>query len=194
MAKQSNVAKLDADLTAAREGEAKAVEQAEAARQQYRDAVTSGDMATAAERQAEVEEQDRKARLHADRVRTLETKRGEAEAADAMPAYRQAMKEAEAALAAEADCHQRVAEAIQHLAELRRELDTVHGDVGRKVAAAHRAADAAGQARDEFKGRSRFEAVADLGTLADLSRELRNMAGHQGQMMQTARDRARKAA
>ena len=195
MAKQqSNVERLEADLSAAREGEAQAQEQATAARQAYKDAVDAGDMAAAADRQAEVEEQDRQARLHADRVATLEAKRGEAEAADAMPAYKAAMKEAEASIQAEAEAHHRVADLIQQLAEARQELDRVHSDTGGAIAAAHRAADAAHQARPEFTSRTRFEAVADLGKLADLSRELRNMAGHQAQTMQAARERARKAA
>jgi len=196
MTKQTHVQKLEQELAQARQSEAQAQEQATAARQAYKDAVDAGDMDTAHQRQAEVEEQDRQARLHADRVQTLEARRSEAAAKDAEPAHKQAMRDAQDAISAEAEAHRKVAALIQQLAEARRDLDEVHADVGRKVAAAHRAADAAGQPRDEFKQRSRFEAVADLGKLADVSRELRNMAGHQAQTMQAARERAkgRKAA
>lgn len=188
----TNVEKLEKALATAMDAEAQAVEQAEAARAAYQDAVGAGDMDAAAERQAEVDAQYGRARLHADRVQTLEGQRPEAEAKDAEPAYKQAMKDAEASIQAEAEAYNRVADLIQQLAEARRGLDAVHADVGYKVAAAHRAADAAHQPRPEFRERPRFEAVADLGKLADLSRELRNMAGHQAQMMMSAREAARK--
>ncbi|OOC11337.1 hypothetical protein [Thioalkalivibrio halophilus] len=194
MGKQTHVAKLETDIAEAYRLNEQSADAADKARAEYESAISAGNFDDAKAHQSAAAEHDAEARRWKDRIDALEAKRPEAESKDAMPTYRQAQKEAQGAIQAEADCHQRVAEAIQHLSELRRELDQVHSAAGGAIAAAHRAADAAHQPRDEFKQRSRFEAVADLGTLADLSRELRNMAGHQAQTMQAARERARKAA
>ena len=192
MGKQmTHVAKLEQELAQARQSEAQAVEQAEVIREKYRAAVDSGDMEDAHQHRTEAERLEGVAQMHKDRVQTLEGKRGDAEAKDAEPAYKAAMKDAEAAIQAEAEAHRKVADLIHQLAEARRELDSVHSAAGTAIMQAHRAADAAHQPRDEFTSRTRFEAVADLGRLADLSRELRNMAGHQAQTMHAARERAR---
>ena len=194
MAKTTHVAKLEQELAQAREGEAAAQEQATTARKAYQSAVDGGDMDAAHEHRAEAERLEGVAQMHADRVATLEAKRGEAESADAMPAYKQAMKEAETAIAAEAAAHQRVADLIGQLAEARRDLDEVHADVGSKVAAAHRAADAAGQARDEFRQRSRMASAVDVDTLFKTTRALANVSSDQSAKVHNVRERARKAA
>jgi len=196
MAKQSNVERLEQELTAAREAEAQAQEQADAARKAYTAAVDGGDMDAAAERQAEVERAQAQAQIHADRVQTLEAKRTEAEQADAMPGYRQAVKEAEAAIAAEAEAHSKVADLIRQLAEARRELDEVHSNAGSTIMRAHKAADAAGKPRPEFADRSRLERAADIDLVFKTARELGNVASDQASKLHTARERAkgRKAA
>jgi len=196
MGKQTNVQKLESEIAEAYRLNEQAADAADKARAEYESAISAGNFDDAKAHQSAAAEHDAEARRWKDRIDALEAKRTEAEQADAMPTYRQAQKEAQRALEAEAAAHRKVADLIGQLAEARRELDTVHGDVGYKIAAAHRAADAAHQPRDEFTSRTRFEAVADLGKLADVSRELRNIAGHQAQMMHSTRERAkgRKAA
>ena len=192
MTKQTNVEKLEAEIAEAYKANEAAAEAADKANEQYEAAIAAGNFDDAKARQSEAAEHDAEARRWTDRIDALKAKMPDAEAKDAGPAYKQAMQEAQAAIQAEAEAHKRVADLIHQLQEARRELDTVHADVGYKVAAAHRAADAAHQPRDEFRERSRFESVADLAKLADLSRELRNMAGHQAQMMMSTHEAARK--
>ena len=191
MAKTTHVQKLEADLTAAREGEAQAQEQATAARLAYQTAVDAGDMDTAHQHRTEAERLEGVAQMHADRVATLEGKRAEAEAKDAEPAYKAAMRDAQDAIQAEAAAHQRVADLIGQLAEARRELDSVHSAAGTAIMQAHRAADAAGQPRDEFRQRSLMQRTADIDRLFKVAREVANMSSDQAQKLHTARERAR---
>lgn len=62
------------------------------------------------------------------------------------------------------------------------------------IAAAHIAAKAAHRPLAEFAHRSRLSTVADMQTAFRVTRELANVADHQGQQVMHARDRARKAA
>lgn len=190
----SKADKLHKEIREAYAANEQAADAADKARAEYDAAISAGDFDKAKAHQLEVAEHEAEARRWADRIDALEAKRPQAETEDAMPQYRQAMKEAKASIEAERECHQRVAEAILHLGVLRKELEQVHEDSGRKVAAAHRAADAAHQARDEFKDRSRLQAAADLDYAFRLIRELGNVSDYQAQQVHNSRERARKAA
>ena len=195
MGKQmTHVAKLEQELAQARQSEAQAVEQAEVIREKYRAAVDSGDMEAAHQHRTEAERLEGVAQMHKDRVQTLEGKRGDAEAKDAEPAYKAAMKDAEAAIQAEAEAHRKVADLIHQLAEARRELDSVHSAAGTAIMQAHRAADAADQPLPEFRDRSRMASVTDVDTLYKTTRELANVAADQSQKMMATSEAARKKA
>ncbi|WP_017925396.1 hypothetical protein [Thioalkalivibrio sp. HL-Eb18] len=189
-----NVDKLQNEIAEALKLNEQHADAADDAAAKYQEAVAGGDVVGAAQSwEQERQEQDRLARSYADRVTALKAKMPEAESKDAAPAYRQAVKDAEAAVQAEADAHTEFTALVEQLAELRKRLDDVHAEAGRTMRAAFMAADSAHKERPDLR-RSNMSLTGGADRLLSLARELANVSNDQSRQVFNTDQQRRKAA
>jgi len=194
MAKQSAVEKLEKELAEAHRLNEQYADESTATRQKYQEAVAAGDMEKAAELKAEAKRLEDLARQYKDRIEALQGQREEAERQDNAPTYRQALKEAEAALQEEREAHAE----LERLAD---ELEAAHarakaaGDAAaHAIHSAENAAVAAHESIPDILSRQNLAATGVPERIKGAGRDLINLATFEQSRIANAAQRRRQLA